>query len=94
MGCLCLTFREGIFTAPRCFPHGVPHIKPSPHEGSREPRPSPVRVGFSFWHSARHSAVFQQREPRCHLAGAPLWLLSVASLCGGRFAPRRRHLSR
>src|SRR5215831_8399046 len=48
---------------------------------------------LAAWFGIRRYTARLKESPGVE-AGAPLWLLSVASLCGGRFTPRRRLLNR
>jgi hypothetical protein len=61
----------------------------TPTEGSRDPALS--ASGGVLVLTNGLLAQHKERAP-AGLAGAPLWPLSVASLCGGRFTPRRRQL--
>jgi hypothetical protein len=48
MGCSCRTFREECLPCQGVSSLGLPHTKTSPREGSREPRLTRTRAGFSF----------------------------------------------
>src|SRR5262249_41832872 len=101
MGCSCRMFREEPLGAPASLQNGAPvtypFVSPTP-EGSRDPAlgapTSHARPGSSFWRMTRGFASLPLTERAPAFAGqGSLWLLSVASLFGGRFTPRRRQLA-
>ena len=100
MGCLCRTLREESLATPREFAKRSPRNIVRPHLRVPETPPalalftSHARAGFSFWRMTRGFASLPLTERAPAFAGqGSLWLLSVASLFGGRFTPRRRQLA-
>jgi hypothetical protein len=87
MGCLCLTFREGIFTAPRCFPHGVPHLKPSPVRVPENPALLLFGWGSRFGTQPATVRFFNKESPGATWPGLPCGCSPLLLCVGGVSLP-------